>query len=218
MSRIILANRHCLAAAALALPLCAAVPAEAVDFAPPAPGHRFEYECNSNVPNPLNPARTAEIKIEQVEGGIVTYQTLINGMPRLEIRQPLSLYGASTSLVEQSISNKGTRRVVAGLDKFPSLRDLKVGSTYEGTIEWAYESGKNRTFNVALTISEEAEYRTEAFGYIPVIVVEEIWTGPKTKITSKTYISPERSAVVAWTTEFGKWGIEACWLTGIRTP
>ena len=218
MSRIIFAHRRCLAAAALAMPMFAAVPAEAIDFAPPAPGHRFEYECNSNVPNPLSPARTAEIAIEQVEGGSVTYKTLINGMPRLEIRQPLSLYGASMSLVEQSTSNKGTNRAVAGLDKFPSLHDLKVGSTYEGTIEWAYESGKNRTFNVALLISEEAEYRTEAFGYIPVIVIEETWTGPKTKITSKTYISPERSAVVSWTTEFGKWGVEECWLTRVRTP
>jgi len=216
MSRIVFAHRHRLAAAALALPLFAAAPAAAIEFAPPAPGHQFEYECNSNVPNPLNPARTAEIKIEQVEGGTVIYKTLVNGTPRLEVRQPLSLYG--TSLVEQSTNRKGTRRAVAGLDKFPSLRDLKVGSTYEGTIEWAYESGKNRTFKVTLAISEEAEYRTEPFGYIPVIVIEETWTGPKTKITSKTYISPERKAIISWTTEIGKWGVEECWLTGIQTP
>lgn len=216
MSRAVYTHCRCLAAAALALPLFAVAPAAAIDFAPPAPGHRFEYECNSNLPNPINPARTAEIRIEQVEGGTVTYATLVNGSPRLEIRQPLSLYG--TSLAEQVSSRNGTSRAVAGLDKFPSLGDLKVGSTHEGSIEWAHESGKRNTYKVTVTISEETKYRTGPFGYIPVFVIEETWTGPKTNVTSKTYISPERSAVIAWTNEVGRHGIEECWLTGVRAP
>ena len=77
--------------AALALPLVAAAPAQAIDFKPAAPGNQFEYECNSNIPNPINPARTTEITIKQIDAGTVTYATMVNGTPRLEIRQPLSL-------------------------------------------------------------------------------------------------------------------------------
>ena len=53
--------KNCFGIAALALPLLAAAPVHAVDFAPAAPGHRFEYECRSNIPNPINPARTSPI-------------------------------------------------------------------------------------------------------------------------------------------------------------
>src|SRR5262245_16055659 len=116
---------RCFQIAALVLPLAVTAPVQAIDFAPAAPGNQFEYECNSNIPNPINPARTTEITIKQIEGGVVTYATMVNGAPRLEIRQPLSLYG--TSLVEQISTRKGTSRIVSGLDKFPSLRDLEVG-------------------------------------------------------------------------------------------
>jgi hypothetical protein len=99
-------------------------------FAPAAPGTRFEYECNSNIPNPINPARTAEINIKVVDDTTVVYSQLINGTPRLEIRQPRSLYG--TTLVEQIATKQGTGKTLSGLDRFPSLRDLKVGSKHEG--------------------------------------------------------------------------------------
>src|SRR5262245_43664346 len=99
MTRLSAAPRRCLELAALALPLLAALPAAAVEFAPPSPGHRFEYACRSNIPNPINPARTAEIQIKQVDAGMVTYATFINGSARREIRQPLSLYG--TTLADQ---------------------------------------------------------------------------------------------------------------------
>jgi hypothetical protein len=216
MIRLSITLHRRLQIATLALALAAAAPAQAIDFGPAAPGNQFEYECNSNIPNPINPARTTEITIKQIEAGMVTYATMVNGAARLEIRQPLSLYG--TSLVEQISSRKGTSRIVSGLDKFPSLRDLEVGATRQGKVEWVYESGKHATWDVSITISDEAQRRTNPFGYIPVIVVEETWTGPRTTITSKTYISPERSAVVGWLNEVGSYGVEECWLTGIRTP
>jgi hypothetical protein len=216
MIRLSITLYRCLQIATLALPLAAAAPAQAIDFAPAAPGNQFDYECSSNIPNPINPARTTEITIKQIDAGMVTYATMVNGTPRMEVRQPLSLYG--TSLVEQISSRKGTSRIVSGLDKFPSLRQLDVGATHEGKVEWVYESGKHATWDVSITISDEAHHRTNPFGYIPVIVVEETRTGPRTTITSKTYISPERSAVVGWLNEVGSYGVEECWLTGIRTP
>src|SRR5262245_43976024 len=134
MTCLAAAPRRCLELAALALPLLAVLPAKAVDFTPPAPGHRFEYACNSNIPNPINPARTAEIQIKQIEAGMVTYDTMINGSPRKEIRQSLSLYG--TSLADQTTSRQGVGHAASGLDKFPSLRDLEIGASYEGKVEW----------------------------------------------------------------------------------
>jgi hypothetical protein len=216
MIHLAIAQHRCLALAALALPLLSAAPSAAIEFAPPAPGHRFEYACNSNIPNPINPARTAEIEIKQIDAGMVTYATLINGSPRMEIRQPLSLYG--TSLADQITTRQGSAHVVSGLDKFPSLHDLEVGATYEGKVEWVNERGKHITYDVTLAISEESEYRSNPFGYIPVIVIEETWKGPRTNVTSKTFISPERSAVVSWVNEIGKYGVEECWLTGVSAP
>ena len=215
MTRLSAAQRRCLEVAAMALPLLAAAPAAAVDFAPPSPGHRFEYACNSNIPNPINPARSAEIQIKAIGAGMVTYATLINGSPRRETRQPLSLYG--TTLADQIISSQGTAHAVAGLDKFPSLHDLEIGGSYEGKVEWVNARGKHITYDVTLTVSEE-RYRSEPFGYIPVIVLEETWTGPKTNVKSKTYVSPERSAVISWVNEVGKYGYEECWLTGMSAP
>jgi len=77
---------------------------------------------------------------------------------RLEIRQPLSFYG--TSLVEQISTRKGISRIISGLDKFPSLRDLEVGAALQGKVEWVYESGKHATWDVSITISDEARRRT----------------------------------------------------------
>src|SRR5262245_35635219 len=216
MTRLSAAQRHCLEVAAVALPLLATLPAGAVEFAPPTPGHRFEYACNSNIPNPINPARTAEIQIKQIDAGMVTYNTLINGSPRLEIRQPISLYG--TSLADQITSSRGVSHAASGLDKFPSLRDLEVGASYEGKVEWVNERGKHVTYDVTLSVSEETKYRSEPFGYVPVILLEETWTGPRTHITAKTYISPERSAVISWMNEVGTYGIEECWLTRVSGP
>ena len=213
MTRLAAAPRRCLELAALALPLLAVLPAKAVDFAPPTPGHRFEYACNSNIPNPINPARTAEIQIKQIDAGMVTYATMINGSPRMEIRQPLSLYG--TSLADQITTRLGVSHMASGLDKFPSLHDLEIGASYEGKVEWVNERGKHVTYDVTLAVSEETKYRSDPFGYIPVILLEETWTGPRTHITSKTYISPERSAVVAWENKMGTYGIEQCWLTRV---
>ncbi len=90
MTRIAVTRGHLLTAL-LALPLFSANPAAAVDFAPAAPGTRFEYECNSNIPNPINPARTAEINIKVVDDSTVVYAQRINGTPRRAIRQPRSL-------------------------------------------------------------------------------------------------------------------------------
>lgn len=216
MTRIATAPRACFGIAALVLPLLAPAPGHAIDFAPPAPGHRFEYKCNSNIPRPLSPARTSEITIEGVDGGVVTTTQTINEGGRLEIRQPLPLYG--TALVEQISTQQGVSRIVSGLDKFPSLRDLEVGSTHEGKVEWVNEIGKHVIYDVAITISDESQHRTEPFGYIPVIVIEETWTGPKATYKSKSYLSPERSMVIGWLNEIGKYGMEECWLTGFRAP
>jgi hypothetical protein len=208
--------QNCFGIAALALPLFAAAPAHAVDFAPAAPGHRFEYECRSNIPNPINPARTTEIRIEQVEGGVVTFAKLVNGTPRYEVRQPLSLYG--TGIFEQVSTMQGGGHADSGIDKFPKLHDLEIGATYEGKIKWAYESGRRITYDVTLTISEESEYRSGAYGYVPVIVIEETWTGYRTNNTYRTFISPEHSAVIAWQHEVGRYGREECWLTAVQAP
>jgi phage-related protein len=211
--RIAVTRGHLLAAL-LALPLFADGQAAAIEFAPAAVGTRFEYECNSNIPNPINPARTAEISIKSVDDSTVVYKQMINGSPRLEIRQPRSLYG--TTLVEQLSTRQGTGKALAGLDKFPSLRDLKVGSKHEGTIQWMGINGKESTYQVTLQVSDQEKYRTIPFGYIHVIVLEETWKGPRNTIKQLTYISPEKSAVVGWDYRINNWGSEECWLSGVR--
>ena len=210
MTRIAV-TRGQLLTALLALPLFSANPAAAVEFAPAAAGTRFEYECNSNIPNPINPARTAEINIKAVDDLTVVYAQLVNGTPRMEIRQPRSLYG--TTLVEQIATKQGTGKALSGLDKFPSLHDLKVGSKHEGTIQWLGVNGKETTYQVTLVVSDQEKYRTIPFGYIPVIVLDETWKGPRNTITQLTYISPEKSAVVGWEYRINKWGSEQCWLS-----
>lgn len=214
MTRIAFARGHLLTAL-LALPLFTANPAAAIDFAPAAPGTTFEYECNSNLPNPINPARTAEIRIKAADENTVVYKQMINGSPRFEVRQPRNLYG--TTLTEQISTAQGTGRIISGLDKFPSLKDLKIGSKHEGTIEWQNINGKNSTYKVTIQVSDQDKYRTIPFGYIPVVVLEETWVGPRNTITQFTYISPERSAVVGWDYRMGTRGSEECWLSNAPT-
>jgi len=210
MTRLALTRGHLLTAF-LALPLFSANPAAAIDFAPAAPGTRFEYECNSNIPNPINPARTAEIRIKSVDDSTVIYSQSVNGTPRMEISQSRSLYG--TTLVEQMATTQGTGKAISGLDKFPSLRNLKVGSKHEGTVQWMGVNGKETTYKVTIQVSDEDKYRTVPYGYIPVIVLEETWDGPRNTITQLTYISPERSAVIGWDYSYNRGGSEKCWLS-----
>jgi hypothetical protein len=226
MSRLAAASRIAMFATAVGLPLLAAEPAAAIDFAPPAPGHKFDYKCSGNIPRPINPARTAEITIKEIADGKVITSFFVNGSPRYEATQSVALYG--TSFSEETRTNQGVSRIKSGLEKVPALKDMKVGDTRKTVIEWVDETQKEfgstemraRTtkIDVTLAISEESRYRSTAFGIIPVIVLEETWDDGRAEWISKTYLSPEHSAVVAWEMSVGKYYSEECSLIDVWEP
>lgn len=181
--------------------------AGAQELRPPPSGRRLEYACRG--PD----AYRRSYVMKSADGDMLRYE-LADGTA--SARKQLWLTG--TTLYAEVTTPEGSARVLSGLDAFSALRTLSIGSQVESWIVEQDVHGATARSLVTVAITGQKTYLSEAFGALPVTVLEQVWkTGDRVYLRT-AYIDHERATTVYWKNRDPDGKIEECDLVVLVDP
>lgn len=173
----------------------------------PPIGRRLDCACKG--PD----VHTRSYVMKSVDGDMLRYE-LADGTA--SARKQLWLTG--TTLYAEVTTSEGTARVLSGLDAFAGLRTLAVGSEVESWIVEQHAHGATTRSLVTIAITGQRTYRSEAFGALPVTVLEQVWKTDHGVYLRTAYIDHERATTVYWKDRDPDGSVEECHLAVLIDP